>query len=161
MVYTPQQNTVAPLPPGATDMRSASIANTNSVAAKQNELNQMAGSRKRKGMRRFRGGATTGTITVPVVPNPVPETGIGANTTSANITNSTKVGAAENANSKYDACVGQGASCGMAGGRKRSTLKGGWPSWGCMSGGVSRRKKGSRKRRKGRKTRRGRGRKSK
>jgi hypothetical protein len=160
MSYTPPQNTVAPLPPGASDMRSASIANTNSVATKQNELNQLAGSRKRN-KRRFRGGATTGTITVPVVPNPVPETGSGANTTSANITNSTKVGAAENANSKYDACVGQGASCGMAGGRKRSTLKGGWPSWGCMSGGVSRRKKSSRKRRKGRKSLRRRGRKSK
>ena len=164
MVYTPPQNTVVALPEGATSMRSASIANTNSVAAKQNELNQMAGSRRRKS-RRFRGGATTGTnttnttnqtIPVPVVAVPFKETGGGQNTTSSNVTRSTQVGATENANSQYDNLVGV-----KTGGRKRSTLKGGWPLWGCMSGGVSRRKKGSRQKRKGKKSRRRRGRKSK
>ena len=141
MVYTPPQNTVVALPEGATSMRSASIANTNSVAAKQNELNQMAGSRRRKS-RRFRGGATTGTnttnttnqtIPVPVVAVPFKETGGGQNTTSSNVTKSTQVGAAENANSKYDNLVGTKVK---TGGKKRSTFKGGrHVHWGCMSGG--------------------------
>jgi len=143
--YKPPELTVKPYPPGASGMRSASIANNNNSANQQNELNKIGGTRRRK-FKRIRGGATGSTITVPVVPNPVPETGSGQNTTSANVTNSTKVGAAESANSKYDACVGQGASCGMSGGKKRSTFKGGkHVHWGCMSGGVSRRKKGSRK----------------
>ena len=149
--YTPPQLTVKPYPPGASGMRSASIANNNNSAIQQNKLNQLAGSKKR---RRFKGGGATGsTITVPVVPNPVPETGSGNNTISANVTNSTQIGAAENANSKYDNLVGTKVK---TGGKKRSTFKGGrHVHWGCMSGGKSRIKKGSRKsRRKSRRRRR-------
>ena len=145
--YTPPQLTVKPYPPGASGMRSASIANNNNSAIQQNKLNQLAGSKK---IRRFKGGATGSTIPVPVIPNPVPETGSGNNTISANVTNSTKVGATENANSKYDNLVGTKVK---TGGKKRSTFKGGrHVHWGCMSGGKSRRKKGSRiKKRKSRK----------
>ncbi len=155
--YTPPQLTVKPYPPGASGMRSASIANTNNSAAQQNDLNKIGGKRRRK----FKGGAVSGsTITVPVVPNPVPETGSGNNTVSSNVTNSTQIGATENANSKYDDLVGTKGV--KTGGKKRSTFKGGrHVHWGCMSGGKSRRKKCSR--RKGRKScrRRSRGRKSK
>ena len=139
--YTPPQLTVKPYPPGASGMRSASIANNNNSATQQNDLNKIGGRRRRK----FKGGATA-TITVPVVPNPVPVTGSGDNTVSANVTNSTKVGATENANSQYDSLVGTKAI--KTGGKKRSTFKGGRHNhvhWGCMSGGKSRRKKGSRR----------------
>jgi hypothetical protein len=145
--YEPPQLTVAPYPPGATSMRSASIANNNNSAIQQNKLNKIGGKRRRKS-KRFKGGASGSTIQVPVIPNPVPETGSGQNTISANVTNSTKVGATENANSKYDNLVGTKAV--KTGGKKISTFRGGrHVHWGCMSGGKSRRKKCStRKKRK-------------
>jgi hypothetical protein len=143
--YEPPQLTVQPYPPGASGMRSASIANNNNSAIQQNKLNKIGGKRRRKS-KRFKGGAT---IQVPVIPNPVPETGSGENTISANVKNSTIVGATQSENSKYDNLVGTKEV--KTGGKKRSTFKGGrHVHWGCMSGGKSRRKKGIRKSRKSR-----------
>jgi hypothetical protein len=65
-------------------------------------------------------------IVVPPIQVPFKDAGSGNNTVAANVTNSIKVGATLNANSEYDNQVG-----------KTGGQKGGWPKWGCMSGGKS------------------------
>jgi len=154
MVYTPPQNTVAPLPQGSNgSLCSSVLVTTEQNAMAQNKLNQLAGSRRRKLIK----GGTADLILVPAVQPIFKDTGAENNTISANLINLTKLGATENANQQFDACVGQGSSCGMIGGKKRSTLKGGQHvHWGCMSGGKSRRKKSIRKRRRSRRSRRSR-----
>jgi hypothetical protein len=101
--------------------------------------------------------STNNTITVPVVKPLYPETGTGSQTTASNVANSTKVGAELNANKQYDSCVGQGATCGQVtvtsgqkGGRK---TRGGWPHWGCMSGGKYRRNRTNKRKRTNKKRR--------
>ena len=103
------------------------------------------------------GGAAS--IVVPPVSVPYRETGSGSQTTSANITNSTKAQSQIFADKKFDNCVGVSGPCGgQSGGRRRKpksvrrSLIGGWPSWRCMSGGTRRtcRRKGRRTCRKGR-----------
>ena len=49
-----------------------------------------------------------------------------------------------NANKQYDSCVGQGATCGQV--TVNSGQKGGWPHWGCMSGGKYRKNRSTRRR---------------
>jgi hypothetical protein len=133
--YTPPAQQLAPPPPGSNgSLYSSAGAITKNNATSQNNLNKIGGSRRHM---RFKGGATDSIVVTPMRV-PYPETGRGDQTTSANVTNSTKVGASLNANQQYDACVGQGASCGMSGGKK---LAGGLPNWRCMSGGKSRRRK--------------------
>ena len=158
--YNPPQLTVKPLPPGATDMRTAAIVVNNNTAYKQNDLNNLGVGGSRRKRRRIKGGAAS-TVTVPVVPVPYKETGAGDNTTAANVKLSTQVGATEFENSTYDNQVGTTGSTPViktGGKKKRVTFKGGWPMWGCMSGGTRRRKnhriRGKRKsrRRRGRKT---------
>ena len=149
-VYTPLPNTVAPLPEGSNGSLCSSIqVTTEKNAMAQNKLNHIGGSRRRRQKsRQFKGGAN---ITVPVVQPLFIETGYGNNTISANVKNLTILGATENENCKYDSLVGV-----KTGGKKSSTFKGGQHvHWGCMSGGKSRRKKGSRiKKRKSRRSRR-------
>ena len=118
--YNPPQLTVKPLPPGATDMRTAAIVENNNTADKQNELNKIGGSRKKR--RRIKGGAAS-TVTVPVVPVPYKETGTGDNTTAANVKLSTQVGATEFENSTYDNQVGTTGSTPVikTGGKKKES----------------------------------------
>lgn len=160
MVYTPPQQQLA-APPAGSD--GSIYSNSNAIAANNAQSqNNLAKIGKGGSRRRFKGGATNlspapaapaAPIVVPPVQVPYKEAGAGTNTTSANVSNSTMVGAALNANSQFDACVGSSnPACGQAGGRK---IQGGWPNWGCMSGGKRKRKssKKSKSRRKCRKTR--------
>ena len=157
--YTPPPQQLA-APPSGSD--GSIYGNSNAIAANnadaQNSLSKIG---KGGSRRRFKGGATNlnpapAPIVVPPVQVPYKEAGTGSNTTSANVSNSTSVGATLSANSQFDACVGSSnPACGqVAGGRK---IKGGWPNWGCMSGGKrsGKRKscKKSKSRRKCRKTR--------
>ena len=65
-----------------------------------------------------RGGAAT--IPVAVVPITYRDPGAGANTTSANVTNSNKTQADLYANKQFDACVGSSdPTCGQKGGKSR------------------------------------------
>ena len=119
MVYTPIPAIVKP-PIEGTDgsMRSSVIASTNQSAARQNEINRIGG------RKRLKGGAD---IIVPAMRIPYQEQNAGNQSTSASITNSTILGAGLAANSEYDGLVGQKA--------------GGWPHWGCLSGGKHRTKR--------------------
>ena len=72
-------------------------------------------------------GGTSNTITVPPVQIPYNDPG---NNTSKNITDSIKVDATLKANSEFDNQVG-----------KTGGQKGGWPKWGCMSGGIKSKRK--------------------
>ena len=134
--YGMQPQTVAPPPPGS----NGSIYSSGAAISKNNA--DMQNKAKFGGSRRsFKGGAAS--IVVPPVQVPYKEVGAGNNTTSANITNSTKAQADIYANKQYDACVGStNPSCGMSGGKvnhsKGRSHKGGWPHWGCMSGGKKR-----------------------
>ena len=137
--YGMQPQTVAPPPPGS----NGSIYSSGAAISKNNA--DMQNKAKFGGSRRsFKGGAAS--IVVPPVQVPYKEVGAGNNTTSANITNSTKAQADIYANKQYDACVGStNPSCGMSGGKGRSH-KGGWPNWRCMSGGKRRTNKRTTKR---------------
>jgi len=159
-IYTPPQQQLAAPPPGSDG---SIYGNSNAIAANNaNNQNSLAQIGKGGSRRRFKGGATNlnpapAPIVVPPVQVSYKEAGAGSNTTSANVSNSTTVGATLNANSQFDACVGSSnPACGqVAGGRK---IKGGWPHWGCMSGGKrsgkrKSSKKKSKSRRKCRKTR--------
>jgi len=117
---------------------SGNIYKANTNITNQNNERQLAarfgGSKKN-----FKGG-----LVVPPVQVNYKEVGVGNTNTSANITNSTKVQADLYAAKEFDSAVGQKA------GRRKSRKKGrklvgGWPSWGCMSGG--RRCKSRRRRR--------------
>lgn len=159
MVYTPPQQQLAAPPAGS---NGSIYGNSNAIAA-NNALaqNNLANIGKGGSRRRFKGGATNlnpapapapapAPIVVPPVQIPYKDPG---NMTNANVTNSTMLGATLNANSQFDACVGStNPACGQVAGGK---IKGGWPNWGCMSGGKRKRKsiKKSKSRRKCRKTR--------
>jgi hypothetical protein len=146
--------TLAPPPPGSDGSIYSNAAAISKNNAEIQNKSKFGGSR-----RKLRGGAAS--ITVPPVSVPYKEAGAGNNTTSANITNSTKVQADLYAAKQYDACVGSSdPSCGQQAGGKKRKLKGGWPAWRCMSGGKSIRKSRG-KCRKSRKTRKCRRRKSK
>jgi hypothetical protein len=139
--YGMQPQTVAPPPPGSNgSIYSNGAAISKNNAELQNTTNKIGGSK-----RSFRGGAAE-VITVSPMTVPYREAGTGDNTTAANLTNSTKAQSEIYANKQYDLCVGsKDATCGQSGGRKKrvmrksltnqQSLRGGWPAWGCMSGG--------------------------
>jgi hypothetical protein len=141
--YTPPQQQVAAPPPGSDG---SIYGNSNAIAANNAQAqNNLANIGKGGSRKRFKGGST---ITVPPVQIPYKDPG---NMTNANVNKSIMLGATLNANSQFDACVGStNPACGQAGGRK---IKGGWPNWGCMSGGKRKSSKKSKSRRKCRKTR--------
>ena len=166
--YPGQQLPVVLPPPAGSNgsiHQNASALNQQSID-KQTSINNTGGSRRSKSSRRIKkqrrfsskrkGGASS--ITVAVPPVSYPEQGASGQTIAGVSTQATSVGTSSTENSKYDACMGQGASCTqkIGGGRRRKKMKGGCPSpWGCMSGGKrSKRRRGSKKR-KGSKKRRG------
>jgi hypothetical protein len=128
MVYNPPQQQLAAPPPGS---NGSIYGNSNAIAANSAlEQNKLANIGKGGSRRRLKGGST---IVVPPIQIPYKDPG---NMTNANVSNSTMLGATLNANSQFDACVGStNPACGQTGGRK---IKGGWPNWGCMSGGIKR-----------------------
>ena len=80
---------------------------------------------------KFGGKRGGGTITVTPLPHTgMRETGRGGNTSNGNNVAATTTQASLFKQSELDNNVGQ------SGGRRRS-LKGGWPAWRCMSGGMS------------------------
>jgi len=133
--------TVKPYPAGANSARNAGIAISNANTKQQTSLINTA----HGGSRRLKGGATS-QITVPTAQVLYPEPGSGNQTVNGNIMLATKLGATSSANSVYDSCIGQGASCTAqvavqtAGRRKRR----GGLKWGCYSGGSRRRGKSKR-----------------
>jgi hypothetical protein len=148
-----------PLPVGANSPSNAALINGQQSTNQQMALLGTAHGGRRK--RRISKGGTT-TINVPTMQTLYRDTGAGDQTVNGNIMASTKIGASSAANSVYDACAGQPASCTsqvqtstQKGGRKSRKSKGlkGGLKWGCYSGGKrktrrSRRSKKSRKSRK-------------
>ena len=109
-----------------------SIQQNNNALTNQNTQRQMSarfgGSRK----------VLKGGLVVPPVKVSYNDTGVGNTNTSANITNSTKVQADLYAAKEYDSQVGPVQKAGRS--SKSHRLTGGWPAWGCMSGGKTRSK---------------------
>ena len=146
--YTPPPQLIAAPPPGS---NGSIYGNCNAIAASNAEAqNNLANIGRGGSRRRFKGGATglTPAPVAPAAPIVVPPVQIlykdPGNMTYDNVINLTKVGATLNANSQFDACVGSSnPACGQAGGKNKK-FKGGFPNWGCMSGG----KRNSRRRRK-------------
>jgi hypothetical protein len=129
-----------------------SIQQNNTALTNQNTQRQMAarfgGSRK----------VLKGGFVVPPVKVSYTETGVGNTSTANNVTGLAKTQADLDAQAKLDSDVGPVQPVQKAGRSSKShSLTGGWPAWGCMSGGKSRRKcrcKSCRKSRKSRKSRR-------
>ena len=170
--YKPPESEVLAPPSGSNGSIYSSVrAMSEANAETQNNLNKIGGRRRirrsRSRSRSRKGGApsigsentnapattqapvsTNNTITVPVVKPLYPETGTGSQTTASNVANSTKVGAELHANKQYDSCVGQGASCGQVTvtTSQKGGQRGGWPDWGCMSGGKYRRTRSNKRR---------------
>lgn len=123
-------------PPGS----NGSLQQNNTAITNQNTQRQMAarfgGSRK----------ILKGGLVVPPVQISYKETGVGNTNTSNNITASAKTTADLSAQADLDKQVAAVQPVQKAG-RK---LVGGWPAWGCMSGGRKSRKCRSRKLRKSR-----------
>jgi len=113
-----------------------SIQQNNNALTNQNTQRQMSarfgGSRK----------VLKGGLVVPPVKVSYNDTGVGNTNTSANITNSTKVQADLYAAKEYDSQVGPVQKAGRS--SKSHRLTGGWPAWGCMSGGRKSRRRKSR-----------------
>lgn len=135
--YGVKPMTVGAAPPGS----NGSLQQNNTAITNQNTQRQMAA--------RFggskRGGAAG--IVVPPVKISYNETGVGNTNTSSNITNSTKTQADLYAAKEYDNQVGPVQPVQKAGRKKSRSRKltGGWPAWGCMSGGRRSRKTHRRK----------------
>ena len=97
------------------------------------------------------GGAAS--IVVPPVSIPYRETGSGSQTTSANITGSTRNQAQGFADKQFDNCVGVSGPCGgQSGGRRRKKrnftsrrLIGGWTSRRCMTRRTNKKSRRSRR----------------
>jgi hypothetical protein len=156
--YNPPQQQLAPPPLGSDG---SIYGNSNAIAASNAQAQNRAkfgGSKKKikrgvtftpaliiiggKSKKQVKGGAASNpasTITVPPIQVPFKDAGAGNNTVAANVTNSIKVGATLNANSEYDDQVGTNGS-----------QKGGWPEWGCMSGGKHSRKRSGKTKKKSR-----------
>jgi len=115
-----------------------SIQQNNTAITQQNTQRQMAarfgGSRKKQ----------KGGLVVPPVKVSYTETGVGNTSTSSNVTNSAKTQADLTAQAPFDSDVGPVQPIQKAG--RSHKLTGGWPAWGCMSGGRKRRGSGSRSR---------------
>lgn len=126
--YGVQSMQVPPPPSGS----NGSIYQNGAAVTNQNTEKQMAarfgGSRK----------ILKGGLVVPPVKISYTETGGTGNTnTSSNVTASAKTTANLYAGQKYDSQVGPVQPVQKAGRKKRRSKKlvGGWPVWGCMSGG--------------------------
>jgi len=151
--------TMSPYPEGANSARTAGIVESNMATSKQIALlNTAHGGKRGKKGKKVRGGANE--ITVPTFQVMFKDVGTGSQTVNGNITSSTQIGATSAANSVYDVCAGQPASCTAAqmakqSGGKRRTLKGG-VKWGCYSGGKSKKtnKKSRKSNKKSRKSKR-------
>jgi hypothetical protein len=125
----------APLPGS-----NGSIHENNSAMIKQSSQNQVNG--------RF-GGSKGGAVTIPPVQVNYKESGVGNTSTNGNVAAITRTQTNIYAAKEFDSQVGQKA------GRRRSKshrltkgrqlTKGGWPAWGCMSGGKRRRRKSCKK----------------
>jgi hypothetical protein len=147
--------TLKSYPEGANSPSTAALTIGNQNTDKQMALLGTAHGGKRR--KKSRGGANT--ITVPTMQTIYPEPGAGGQTVNGNITASTKIGATSAANSAYDACVGQPASCtaqvqsasSQKGGKKNKKSWKGGLKWGCYSGGKTRTKR-SKKSRKSKKS---------
>ena len=143
--------TVKPYPEGANSARNAGIAINNANTKQQTSLIKTAHGGSKRIKRQFNGGATN-QITVPTTQVLYPEPGSGNQTVNGNITLATKLGATSAANSVYDSCIGQGASCtaqvaAQSAGKRKSR---GGLKWGCYSGGkkytrITRKKKETKK----------------
>ena len=111
-----------------------SIYQNNTAITNQNTQRQMAarfgGSRK----------ILKGGLVVPPVQISYKETGVGNTNTSSNVTSSAKTQADLTASAEFDNQVGPVQPVQKAGRKKSRSRKltGGWPAWGCMSGGKSR-----------------------
>lgn len=107
--YGIQQQTIKPAPVGSDG---SIYSNAKAISATNADLQNKT---KFGGKR---GGAAT--IPVAVVPITYRDPGAGANTTSANVTNSNKTQADLYANKQFDGCVGSSdSSCGQKGGKSR------------------------------------------
>jgi len=115
---------VAPAPPGS----NGSIHQNNTALTNRSNDTQIKA--------KF-GGAKGGAVTVPPIQINYKETGVNNTSTQANVTASTRTQSDLYAAKQYDGLVGQKAG--------RKLTKGGWPAWGCMSGGKRKRKSCKRK----------------
>jgi hypothetical protein len=117
--------TVAAPPTGS----NGSIQQNNTALTNQNTQRQMAarfgGSRK----------VLKGGLVVPPVKVSYTETGVGNTSTANNVTASARTQADLGAATQYDSLVGPVQKAGR---KKSRRLVGGWPEWGCMSGGKKR-----------------------
>jgi hypothetical protein len=106
-----------------------SIQENNTAMTQQTTQRQLAarfgGSRK----------VLKGGLVVPPVRMNYPDVGAGNTSTGNNITASAKTTADLSASAEFDKQVGPVQKAG-----RRKKLVGGWPAWGCMSGGRKRRK---------------------
>jgi hypothetical protein len=139
-----------PLPPGATSIRDSGIVTQNMNSKLQNTLinGKTGGSKKHY----LKGGASS------ILVQPVPVNGLNNTQTQQNYTNLTQAAAVQNRQAAYDGLVGQNQSAtavvaaqqsAISGGRakrksRRKTLRGGWPKWGCLSGGRRKSRKNRR-----------------
>lgn len=119
-------------PPGS----NGSLQQNNTAITNQNTQRQMAarfgGSRK----------ILKGGLVVPPVQISYKEGGVGNTNTSSNVTSSAKTQAELTASAEFDKQVGPVQPVQKAGRSRSRKLTGGWPAWGCMSGGrKSRRRK--------------------
>ena len=125
-----------------------SIHENNSAMIKQSSQNQVNS--------RF-GGSKGGAVTIPPVQVNYKESGVGNTSTDGNVTALTRTQTDIYAAKQFDSAVGQKAgkrrckskkSKRLTKGRqltKGRRLTGGWPAWGCMSGGKRRRRKSCKK----------------
>jgi hypothetical protein len=115
---------VAPAPPGS----NGSIHQNNTALtnrANDTQVKAKFGGAKSKSAKSS--GAKGGAVTVPPIQINYKETGVNNTSTQANVTASTRTQSDLYAAKQYDGLVGQKAG--------RKLTKGGWPAWGCMSGG--------------------------
>jgi hypothetical protein len=133
--YGVKSMTVPAPPPGS----NGSIQQNNTALTNQNTQKQMAarfgGSRKKQ----------KGGLVVPPVKVSYTETGVQNTSTKSNVTDLTKTQADLYAAKEYDSQVAPVQPVQRAGRRR---LVGGWPAWGCMSGGKIRKSRKSRRSRK-------------
>jgi hypothetical protein len=115
-----------------------SIHENNSAMIKQSSQNQVNS--------RF-GGSKGGAVTIPPVQVNYKESGVGNTSTNGNVTALTRTQTDIYAAKQFDSAVGQKAGRRRCKSKKSKSkrLTGGWPAWGCMSGGKRRRRKSCKK----------------
>ena len=117
-----------------TTAAAGNLYTANTAIQKQNTETQLAarfgGSRKK-----LKGGAIVPPVKISYV-----DRGVGNTNTGNNVTASAETTLNLNAQAKLDSEVGAVQPIQKAGRRKSRRLVGGWPEWGCMSGGRKRRR---------------------